>query len=146
MSPSRGEQCDFCRIASGADDSVEIVCEDHDWLAFFPLEPATPGHTLVIPRLHVTDLWRAEPQLAAKLMEAAVKVGHAIDKAFSPEGMNLITSAGAAAEQTIFHLHLHVVPRWRRDEFGPIWPTGARFEDANVDRVAERIREACEVQ
>ncbi|MFI4977912.1 MAG: HIT family protein [Solirubrobacterales bacterium] len=146
MSPPVETECDFCRIASGADQSVAVVCEGHDWVAFFPLEPATPGHTLVIPRLHVADLWEAELQLASELMEAAVQVGRAIFKALSPEGMNLITSAGAAAEQTIFHLHLHVVPRWRRDEFGPIWPTEARFEDASIDRVAERIREACQVE
>lgn len=144
MSSSPAEGCDFCRIASGADESVEIVCDGHEWVAFFPLEPATPGHTLVIPRLHVTDLWAAEPQLASELMKAVVRVGHAISGALSPEGMNLITSAGTAAEQTIFHLHLHLVPRWRRDEFGRIWPTGSRFTDASIDRVAERIREACQ--
>jgi histidine triad (HIT) family protein len=146
MSPSPEEECDFCRIASGADQSVEVVCESHDWVAFFPLDPATPGHTLVIPRLHVTDLWKAEPQLASELMRAVVQVGRATFKALSPEGMNLITSAGAAAEQTILHLHLHVVPRWRRDEFGPIWPTETRFEDASIERAAERIREACQVE
>lgn len=142
--PASGAGCGFCRIASGADKSVEVVCSGRDWVAFFPLEPATPGHTLVIPRVHVADLWEAEPQLASELMEAVLQVGRAIFKALSPEGMNLITSAGSAAEQTIFHLHLHVVPRWHRDELGPIWPTGSRFEDASIDRVAERIREVCQ--
>ncbi len=144
MTASSDASCSFCRIAKGEDQSAEVVCEDHDWVAFFPLEPATPGHTLVIPRLHVADLWETEPPLASELMNAVVRVGRAINSALSPEGMNLITSAGAAAEQTIFHLHLHVVPRWRRDEFGPIWPTGSRFEDASIDRIADRIRAACQ--
>ena len=102
MSKSPSEDCDFCAIARGDDRSVELVCEDTNWVAFFPLDPATPGHTLVIPRLHVEHLWRADPALASELMQAVVRVGRAIEFALQPEGMNLITSAGSAAEQTIF--------------------------------------------
>ena len=143
ISTSSVADCDFCAIARG-EQSAEIVCEGTSWLAFFPLDPATTGHTLVIPRAHVADLWAAEPPLAADLMGAVIKVGRAIDEALRPEGMNLITSAGSAAEQTVFHLHLHVVPRWRRDGFGRIWPAAGKFEDADLDNVAERIRTACE--
>ena len=120
-----------------------MVCEDQNWIAFFPLDPATPGHTLVIPRRHLSDLWKAEPSLAGELMSAVVRVGQAIDMALNPEGMNLITSAGSAAEQTVFHLHLHVVPRWRRDGFGAIWPPPKSYTDAQLENVADRIREAC---
>ena len=66
-----------------------------------------------------------------------------IDASLKPEGMNLVTSAGKVAEQTVFHLHLHVVPRWQRDGFGQIWPTQGKFEDADLEDVADRIREAC---
>lgn len=111
--------------------------------ALLTLEPATPGHTLVIPRTHVVDLWNAEPRLASDLMDGVIRVGRAIDVALKPDGMNLITSAGSAADQTVFHLHLHVVPRWRRDEFGAIWPTGVKYEDAALGDAADRIREAC---
>jgi len=137
------DACDFCKIARGDDRSVEVVCEDDNWIAFFPLDPATPGHTLVIPRKHVADLWKLEPSLGSELMAAVIRVGHAIESALNPEGMNLITSAGKAAEQTVFHLHLHIVPRWRRDGFGRIWPAEGKFEDANLGDVATRIRRAC---
>jgi histidine triad (HIT) family protein len=137
------EGCEFCAIARGKDASVEVVCEAEDWLAFFPLNPATPGHTLVIPRRHVRDLWALEPSLGSELMAAVIRVGQAIDRALAPEGMNLITSAGQAAEQSVFHLHLHVVPRWRRDGFGDIWPEGKRYEDNALGDVASRIRAAC---
>lgn len=137
------EECDFCAIARGDDPSVEMVCESDEWVAFFPLEPATPGHTLVIPRRHVVDLWSADPQLGAVLMTAVIQVGRAIDASLSPEGMNLISSAGQTAEQTVFHLHLHVVPRWNRDGFGQIWPAKSRFEDSDLEEVAKGIREAC---
>jgi histidine triad (HIT) family protein len=76
-------------------------------------------------------------------MAAVIQVGRAIDRALKPDGMNLITSAGETAEQTVFHLHLHIVPRWKRDGFGRIWPAEGKFEDADLENVADRIREAC---
>lgn len=134
--------CTFCAIARGDDHSVNVVSEADNWIAFFPTNPATPGHTLIIPRRHVIDLWEVEPELAAELMKAVVRVGRAIDQSLKPEGMNLITSAGKVAEQTIFHLHLHVVPRWHRDDFGRIWPIeGKTFQDRELEKVADRIRE-----
>ncbi len=135
--------CDFCAIARGENASVEVVCEGESWVAFFPLNPATPGHTLVIPREHVADLWRVEPPLGDELMAAVIRVGRAIETALNPEGMNLITSAGKTAEQTVFHLHLHVVPRWHRDGFGRIWPVEHKYEGSQLEDVAECIREAC---
>jgi histidine triad (HIT) family protein len=135
--------CAFCEIAQGRDQKAEVVCEGKDWLAFFPLSPATPGHTLVIPRTHVSDLWQVEPPLGRELMTAVIHVGQAIDQALHPEGMNLITSAGQTAEQTIFHLHLHIVPRWRRDGFGHIWPVEGRFADASLGDIAGLVRAAC---
>lgn len=136
--------CAFCAIARGEDSEAEVVCEDEYWLAFFPLNPATPGHTLVIPRTHVADLWQVSAPLSAALASAVIRVGRAIDRALNPEGMNLITSAGATAEQTVFHLHLHVVPRWHADGFGAIWPRDHRYENADLTDVAGRIRLACE--
>jgi histidine triad (HIT) family protein len=140
-----GDSCDFCAIARGEDRSVEVVCEEDSWVAFFPLEPATPGHTLVIPKTHVSDLWAAPPHVVAELITGVGHVGDAIESAISPEGMNLITSAGKAAEQSVFHLHLHVVPRWSRDGFGRIWPIeGRNYEDAQLENVAELIRAECQ--
>jgi diadenosine tetraphosphate (Ap4A) HIT family hydrolase len=135
--------CAFCAIARGDDQSVEVVCESHQWIAFFPRDPATPGHTLVIPRRHVEDLWEADAELGGALMTAVIRVGRAIEAALHPEGMNLITSSGSAAEQTVFHLHLHLVPRWKQDGFGRIWPTGARYDDNHLERAAGRVRKAC---
>ncbi|MDP8957363.1 MAG: HIT family protein [Actinomycetota bacterium] len=128
----------------GLDRSVQLVCETRSWLAFFPDEPATPGHTLVVPRRHVTDLWEATTDEAVALTAGAVRVGRSIQAVLNPDGMNLITSAGRAAEQSVFHLHLHVVPRWRRDGFGQIWPKEHRYEDAALTNVAGEIRAVCQ--
>jgi histidine triad (HIT) family protein len=135
--------CEFCAIARGENQAAELVCSGREWVAFFPLEPATPGHTLVVPRVHVPDLWQADAELASELMGAVIVVGRAIQAATAAEGMNLITSGGSAAEQTVFHLHLHLVPRWNRDGFGRIWPVESRYEDSSLGDVADRIRDAC---
>lgn len=135
--------CEFCDIARGEDPSVKVVCEGTDWVAFFPHSPATPGHTLVIPRTHVVDLWDLEPPLSGDLMSAVIRVGRAVESALNPDGMNLISSAGRTAEQTVFHLHLHVVPRWKQDGFGHIWPEESAFEDTDLEDVANRVRQAC---
>lgn len=136
------EDCPFCAIAAGNDSSVEIVCEGESWVAFFPEAPATPGHTLVIPREHVSDLWSTDARGGADLMAAVIRVGRAVQGALSPEGMNLISSAGEAAEQSVFHLHLHVVPRWRDDELD-IWPPKKPLRKKLKEDLAEAVRSAC---
>jgi histidine triad (HIT) family protein len=140
-SETKGD-CAFCAIVAGEDQSVEIVCSAPSWIAFFPTAPATPGHTLVIPRAHVRDLWSAEPSLRVELIEAVSKVGSAVKDAVQPEGMNLITSAGEAAEQTVFHLHLHVVPRWADDRLD-IWPPKHSMAKELKHDLAESVRAAC---
>jgi histidine triad (HIT) family protein len=139
------EDCPFCRIAQG-DDPAEIVAEGGEWLAFSPLDPATVGHTLVIPRAHATDFWQVDRALAAELARAAHAVGLAIDRALDPPGMNLITSAGEIAEQTVFHVHLHLVPRWDGDEFGRIWPSRGRVSPSQRSESARLIRRAYETR
>lgn len=136
-------RCGFCSIARGEDDSVDLVCEAEGWVAFFPTEPATPGHTLVVPRLHVPDVWALDPALGAVLMSAVIRVGQAVRAALRPEGMNLISSSGVEAEQTVFHLHLHVVPRWSTDAIGPIWPPKQHMTEGLREGLADRIRDAC---
>lgn len=137
--------CAFCAIIAGDDASVETIHEDKTWIAFFPVDPATPGHTLVIPRRHVSDLWRLEAPLSDDLMTAVIRVGRAIQSTLTPEGMNLITSAGRTAEQTVFHVHLHIVPRWHKDGFGKIWPIEGKYEDAELGDVADSIRTALQL-
>jgi len=133
LAGGRDESCPFCQIANGQDSTVLVVAEAPEWVAFFPPEPATNGHTLIIPRVHVPDFWALEAHLACSLTQAAQQVGVALRRIIQPEGLNLITSAGAAAEQTVFHVHLHVVPRWSSDGFGRIWP------DSDVSQAASQV-------
>jgi histidine triad (HIT) family protein len=134
--------CPFCKIAAGEDDELEIVGEDDAWIAFFPKAPATPGHTLVVPRRHVPHYWTLDEQLACSLATACIAVGRAIREALEPAGMNLITSQGAAAEQTVLHLHLHLLPRWEDDRVDTIWPPKRTADLTALSNLAGKVRMA----
>ena len=133
--------CEFCQIVRG-DRPARVVADASDALAFFPLQPACLGHTIVIPKTHVRDLWTAGSLLDTGLMRAVIGVGDAINTVLRPDGLNLISSAGEAASQTVFHLHLHVVPRWAGDHLGNIWPPSPPLTDQAKDETAAAIRAA----
>jgi histidine triad (HIT) family protein len=133
--------CQFCRIVRG-EEPAQIVSSSKDVIAFLPLEPVALGHTLIVPKEHVPDLWSADSELRVSLMTAIVDVGRAIENALHPDGMNLIHSAGQAASQTVFHLHMHLVPRWLGDHIGNIWPPSKPWGEEEQNEVADRIRAA----
>lgn len=115
------DTCPFCAIVRG-DLPADIVAESDNILAFKPLHPATDGHTLVIPKAHFRDFLGMPSSVAESVFVFATRLGEFLRAQYDCEGMNLITSAGAAATQTIFHVHVHLVPRWLGDGMGPIWP------------------------
>lgn len=113
--------CPFCAIIMGEGWAREIYRDDHT-VAFFPLRPAALGHTLVVPRRHIPDIWELPEADSACLSRAVLRVAAALRAAVTPGGLNIIQSSGAAATQTVPHLHIHLVPRWAADAMGPIWP------------------------
>lgn len=134
------EGCSFCEIVAGR-APARIVHESPHTLAFLPLNPATPGHTLVVPRQHVRDLWQLTPEVAHPVLDSVLLVARGIRATLSPEGLNLINSAGAAASQTVFHLHMHLVPRWTSDDMGSLWPTPREADAEEQDRLATALTE-----
>jgi diadenosine tetraphosphate (Ap4A) HIT family hydrolase len=119
-----------------------VVYETKRILAFFPLAPAVLGHTLVVPKKHIADLWSLDDDWGDTLFESCLDVAKGLKNAFSPDGMNLINSAGTAASQTVMHIHFHLVPRWKDDNFGPIWPRSTPINDTVKDDAAIRLRQA----
>lgn len=113
--------CPFCAIIMGEGWAREIYRDDHA-VAFFPLRPAALGHTLVVPRRHIPDIWELPEADAACLSRTVLRVAAALRAAVTPDGLNIIQSNGVAATQTVPHLHVHLVPRWAADAMGPIWP------------------------
>ena len=133
--------CPFCAIVAGAQPARMVYADNHN-VAFLPLHPATRGHTLVVPRSHAADFLALDAPAAARLSAAVLAVAAAVQDAIEPEGMNLITSAGAAAAQTVFHLHVHVLPRTTGDRVGDIWPADQPMSENEADHVQELIASA----
>jgi histidine triad (HIT) family protein len=138
------EGCVFCSIVAGT-APAERVYEDESVVAIMDIHPAATGHVLVIPKHHSPDLWHIEPEDAEKTMAASVQVARMIRRALGPDGINLVHATGRAAWQTVFHFHLHLVPRHQRDGLVPPWPLDQPgVEAASLRAVADRIRSAGE--
>ena len=133
--------CDFCEIVAREEDAREVFRTQHV-VAFFPTEPATLGHTLLIPRDHVPTIWDLDHELAAELGRCTVDLAAAVRSAMSPEGLNIIQSNGAAATQSVPHLHIHIVPRWEGDAIGRIWPPETGYSETEKDVAWGAIRQA----
>ncbi|MER7801219.1 HIT family protein [Streptomyces parvulus] len=114
------EPCPFCEISAGR-APAKIVRDWPDTLAIMPLNPVTVGHLLVIPKAHVTD-FVADPAISATTMLRAADLAGD----YPAGSMNLITSRGTAATQSVFHLHLHLVPRTEGDGLALPWYSGRR--------------------
>jgi histidine triad (HIT) family protein len=132
--------CPFCQIING-DAEARIILETDDAIAFLPLKPASLGHTLVVPSVHVPDFLELSAPMSAPLFGTASHVGRALSRALRPDGMNLISSAGDAASQSIYHLHIHLVPRWFNDRIGRIWPPSEPSDSEEQDDIAELIKD-----
>lgn len=136
--------CSFCEIVQRQESNVREVYRDDHVIAFFPLEPATLGHTLIIPREHIPDIWALDEDTAAHLAKAVVRLSKAVQIAVEPEGLNIIQSNGEVATQTVFHLHVHIVPRWTGDAVGRIWPPETNYSEEAKDYMWERLSEECQ--
>jgi histidine triad (HIT) family protein len=138
------DACVFCAIVEGA-APAERVYEDASVVAIMDIHPAATGHVLVIPKRHSPDLWHIEAPDAEKAMAASVQVAGMIQRALGPDGINLVHATGRAAWQTVFHFHLHLVPRYEGDGLVPPWSLDQpRAEDARLWAVADKIRSAGE--
>jgi histidine triad (HIT) family protein len=134
------DDCIFCAIASG-DGPAEIVDSDEHTVAFMDINPATRGHALVIPRTHSADLMEVSDEDLERTTVAARRLARKIQAALQPAGFNVLNACGAVAWQTVFHFHLHVIPRYEDDPLKLPWiPRGADAEQ--IAAVAERIRSA----
>jgi histidine triad (HIT) family protein len=136
--------CIFCQILSGKLPS-SIVCQDDRCTALMDIQPVNTGHILVIPNEHAACLIDLNLEMGAHLFRLAHRVAIALQHSgIKCEGVNLFLADGEAAGQEVFHVHLHVFPRFRGDgfglKFGPRY--GARPERVELDASAQQIREA----
>lgn len=113
-------ECIFCKIIAG-ELPATIIDEDEHTVAFMDISPATPGHALVIPRRHARDLLEIELAELQAVATAAQRLARRMRHGLGADGVNLINSCGQAAWQTVFHFHIHVVPRYQGDPLKLPW-------------------------
>lgn len=112
--PVAAPGCAFCAIVAG-DAPAHLVVADADAVAFLAVPAAAPGHVLVVPRRHVVDLWDADPDTTASVARTCQTVAARLRERLGCEGLTLRQNTGAASGQRVFHLHVHLVPRWHGD-------------------------------
>jgi histidine triad (HIT) family protein len=125
----RDPDCLFCKIVAGELPST-VVAEDERTITFMDINPATRGHALVIPRAHARDVHEIDPEdLQAVVVAAQRQAAKALDR-LGADGVNLMNFNGAAAWQTVFHFHMHVIPRYTGDALKLPWiPAQGDSED-----------------
>jgi histidine triad (HIT) family protein len=131
--------CVFCRIVTGQIPSTRVY-EDERVLAFMDIGQVNPGHVLIAVKKHAENLYELDDAQAAAVQQAAVRVARAIRNAFSPQGLSVYQANGKAAGQTVFHYHLHLVPRHDGDGMALAWPVKNPPRDA-LEKHAARIRD-----
>jgi histidine triad (HIT) family protein len=130
--------CLFCGIVAGSIPS-EKVDENERTIAFMDINPATPGHALVVPRVHSADLMEiGEEDLTATIL-AAQRLSTRMKDALDADGIDLINACGAAAWQTVFHFHIHVVPRYEDDPLKLPWVPEPGDSD-EIAMIANKLR------
>ena len=132
------DDCIFCAIAAG-DAPAQIVDSDEHTLSFMDINPATRGHALVIPRRHSEDLVSIPPEDLELCAAAAQRLTLRMRETLAPDGFNLLNACGPLAWQTVFHFHIHVIPRYADDPLKlPYIPRGGDMDE--IARTAAEIR------
>jgi histidine triad (HIT) family protein len=115
--------CIFCKIGNGEIPAAKVYENEHV-LAFLDISQVTKGHTLVIPKVHKENVYELTEEVAANLFREVPKLANAIKKAYDPIGMNILNNNGEHAGQSVFHYHIHLIPRYGEgDGFGAVWKT-----------------------
>jgi histidine triad (HIT) family protein len=116
-------ECIFCSIVAG-ELPAQIIDEDERTIAFMDIAPATRGHALVIPRAHAADLLSVSTEDLAAVALASQRLAGRMRERLAADGINLLNACGAAAWQTVFHFHVHVIPRYSGDPLRLPWVPG----------------------
>jgi histidine triad (HIT) family protein len=135
MPPGSDPDCLFCKIVAG-DLPATVVREDERTVAFMDINPATRGHLLVVPRQHATDVLEIAEEDLAACVAAAKELTGRVQERLDADGVNLINSCGRAAWQTVFHFHLHVIPRYAGDPLRLPWTPAPGDRDEIAEAAA----------
>ena len=132
--------CIFCKIANGEIPSTTLY-EDEDFRVILDLGPATRGHALLLPKNHFANLFELDDETAQKAILVAKKMAGKMKDALGADGFNLVQNNGEAAGQTVFHFHVHIIPRYAGGPKIAAWTPGSETPEV-LAKTAEQIRAA----
>ena len=133
----KDENCIFCKLANG-DIPTNTVYEDEDFRVILDASPATKGHSLILPKQHYANLYEIDEDVAAKAMKLAKKLAIHMKEVLHCDGVNVLQNNEETAGQTVFHLHVHVIPRFKGDTVNIGWKQGDMPED--LDAICKEIQ------
>ena len=131
--------CLFCKIAAGEIPSATLY-EDEDFRVILDIEPASKGHALILPKDHYTDLYELPDELAAKVFVLARKMVTALRDVLECDGYNVVQNNGEVAGQTVFHFHMHLIPRYKGDTVKIGWKQG-KLTDEVKEEIIKKLDE-----
>ena len=117
------KDCIFCKIAGGSIPS-STVYEDEQFRVILDLSPATKGHALILPKQHYANIFEIDEHVLKDLIVLAKKVATAMKETLNCDGVNIVQNNGEVAGQTVFHFHMHLIPRYKDDHAGILWEPG----------------------
>ena len=132
------DNCIFCKIAAGEIPSRKIY-ENSDLIAIMDLNPTSKGHSLIIPKEHCTNIYDIDEDIAAKVMKTAKKLATKMTVALNCDGFNLLQNNGETAGQTMFHFHMHLIPRYKDADNNMLKFTSVSFSDEEMDSIRDQI-------
>ena len=135
----REENCIFCKIANGEIPSATVY-EDEAFRVILDLNPATRGHALILPKEHFENVFEMPEEWVTGAFALARKMAKKMKDALKCDGFNLVQNNGAAAGQTVFHFHIHLIPRYEEDGAGLTWRQGTLTEEAR-DQILEILKQ-----
>lgn len=133
------ENCIFCRIANGEIPAATLY-EDENFRVILDLGPASKGHALILPKTHAANIYELSDEMAAKAMILAKKMATAMTAALKCDGFNIVQNNGECAGQTVFHFHMHLIPRYKGDQVGITWKPG-ELSDADKEEILLKVKE-----
>lgn len=132
------KDCIFCKIANN-EIPAAVIYENSDFRVILDVAPASRGHALIIPREHFKDIFDIDAMTAGKLFSLATEVARAMKSVLHCDGMNIVQNNGIIAGQTVFHFHLHLIPRYEGDEVNVGWNPGQSTNE-ELQLLAKEIR------
>ena len=134
----KNENCIFCKIAAGEIPSATLY-EDDDFRVILDIEPASKGHALILPKEHYANLYELPEELASKVLIVAKKVITSMTEIVGCDGYNVLQNNGEVAGQTVFHFHMHLIPRYKDDDVTIGWKPG-KLTDVLKEQILSKMK------